>query len=87
MKMEQKTKVIADLQKHDKDTGSPEVQIGILTARITELTAHVQIHKKDHHTRRGLLQMVGQRKKLLAYVRNKDFGTYKELITKLGIRR
>lgn len=84
---ETKQQVTKDLGKGKNDTGSAEVQIGILTARINELTEHVKTHKKDNHSRRGLLQMVGRRKKLLAYLQENDFESYKTVITKLGLRR
>ncbi len=81
-----KAKVIADNQRNKKDVGSPEVQVGILTARINELTEHLKTHKKDNHSRRGLLQMVGKRKRLLAYLKDKDFDSYQKLVKKLKIR-
>jgi len=84
---EKKTAIIKDLQTNKNDVGSPEVQVGILTSRIAELTGHLQTNKKDHMARRGLLQMVGQRKRLLRYIAKKDSNTYLELIKKLGIRR
>lgn len=84
---EKKSKVIADLQKDKKDTGSSVVQVGILTERIKELTEHLKVNKKDFMARRGLLQMVGQRKRHLKYIAEKDSKTYLELIKKLGIRR
>ena len=71
----------------DTDTGSPEVQIALLTARISHLTEHLKVHKKDHHSRRGLLMLVGQRRRLLDYVKNTDVERYRELIAHLGIRR
>jgi len=83
---EKKSKVIADNQRSKKDVGSPEVQVGILTERITELTEHLQTHKKDNHSRRGLLQMVGKRKRLLTYLKDKDFDTYSKLVKKLSLR-
>jgi small subunit ribosomal protein S15 len=73
--------------KHDKDTGSPEVQVALLTERINELSEHFKAHKKDHHSRRGLLIMVGRRRRLLDYLKKKDVNRYKELIKKLGLRR
>ncbi|MCL2057096.1 MAG: 30S ribosomal protein S15 [Oscillospiraceae bacterium] len=82
-----KSAVIADNKRHDGDTGSPEVQIAILTRRINDLTEHLKIHKKDHHSRRGLLKMVGQRRGLLNYLMKKDIERYRELIKKLGIRK
>ncbi len=84
---DKKQVIIKDLQTNAKDTGSPEVQIGILTARINELTEHLKINKKDFMARRGLLQMVGQRKRLLRYLAKKDSNTYLELTEKLKIRR
>ncbi|MBA2278882.1 30S ribosomal protein S15 [Candidatus Saccharibacteria bacterium] len=84
---ENKQKVIADMQTAKNDNGSPVVQVGILTARITELTGHLKVNKKDHAARRGLLQMVGRRKKLLRYISEKDTNTYLKTIEKLGLRR
>ena len=84
---EKKQKVIADLQAKKGDTGSPAVQVGILTARITELTEHLKVNKKDFAARRGLLQMVGQRKKLLRYISEKDTKTYLATVKKLGLRK
>lgn len=72
---------------HEKDTGSPEVQIALLTERITSLTEHLKTHKKDHHSRRGLLMMVGKRRRLLSYVKNKDVNRYRGIIKELGIRK
>lgn len=83
---ETKTQIIEDYKLHDKDTGSAEVQIAILTSRINELNVHLKEHKKDHHSRRGLLKMVGRRRNLLRYLKNKDIDRYRELIEKLGIR-
>lgn len=84
---EKKSKIIADLQKDKKDVGSPSVQVGILTERIKELTAHLQINKHDFMARRGLLQAVGKRKRLLKYIAAQDGQEYLDLIKKLGIRR
>jgi len=84
---EKKQKIISDLAKNKKDTGSPEVQVGILTARINEITEHLKVNKKDFAARRGLLQMVGQRKRLLKYIADKDSEKYLALIKKLNIRR
>jgi len=84
---EKKTAVIEDNRTHETDTGSPEVQIAILTARINELTEHMKIHKKDKHTQRGLLKMVGKRRKLLAYLQKTDIERYRALIAKLGLRK
>jgi len=79
--------IIADFRTHDKDTGSPEVQIALLTARIVHLTEHFRGHKKDHHSRRGLLKMVARRRKLLDYLKSKDQEKYQTIIGQLGIRR
>ena len=85
--IENKQKVIANMQTSKTDTGSPVVQVGILTARISELTGHLKVNKKDHMARRGLLQMVGQRKKLLRYISEKDTQTYMDTVAKLGLRK
>lgn len=87
MNKEAKTAVIDQYKLHETDTGSPEVQIAILTKRINYLTEHLKEHKKDHHSRRGLLKMVGQRRGLLNYLKKKDFERYKKTIESLGIRR
>ena len=84
---ETKTKVIQDNRVHGTDTGSPEVQIAILTARINELTEHLKVHKKDNHSRRGLLKMVGTRRSLLNYLQRKDIARYRAVIAKLGLRK
>ena len=84
---EKKQEIINKFKLHESDTGSPEVQIAILTERITYLTEHFKVHKKDHHSRRGLLKIVGQRRRLLDYVKKKDDSRYKTIIEKLGIRR
>ena len=84
---EKKQKVIAAYKNTDGDTGSPEVQIAILTSRINELTDHLKTHKKDHSSRRGLLKMVGNRSSLLKYVRNKDINRYRQIISRLGLRK
>ncbi len=85
---EQKKQIISDFNVHEGDTGSPEVQVALLTERINQLTAdHFKTHKKDHHSRRGLIKMVGQRRNLLGYLKNKDFGRYRSLIDSLGLRR
>jgi small subunit ribosomal protein S15 len=84
---ERKTALIDDYKQHDGDTGSPEVQVAILSERITYLTQHFKTHAKDHHSRRGLLQLVGQRRRLLDYLKGKDTGRYAELIRRLGIRK
>ncbi len=84
---EAKDKVIAEYRRHDHDTGSPEVQVALLTKRIAYLTEHFKVHNKDHHSRRGLLMMVGQRRRLLEYLRRKDVNRYRALIERLGLRR
>jgi small subunit ribosomal protein S15 len=84
---EQKEKVIGDFEIHEGDTGSPEVQIALLTERINELTEHLKTHKKDHSSRRGLLKMVGTRSALLKYVSKKDPVRYRQIITRLGLRK
>ena len=87
LKPEAKTKVITGLQTHKKDTGSPEVQIGIFTEQIKELTKHLQTHKKDDHSRRGLLKMVSKRRSMLDYLSKRDPGKYQEVLKKLDLRR
>ncbi|PAV30045.1 30S ribosomal protein S15 [Virgibacillus profundi] len=82
-----KNEIISEYKVHETDTGSPEVQIAVLTEEITTLNEHLRVHKKDHHSRRGLLKMVGKRRNLLNYLRNKDVTRYRELIKKLGLRR
>lgn len=84
---EKKSQVILENATHEGDTGSPEVQIAILTARINELTDHLRVHKHDNHSRRGLLMMVGKRRKMLDYLAKKDINRYRALIAKLGIRK
>ena len=84
---EKKTQVILENATHEGDTGSPEVQVAILTARINELTEHLRTHKHDNHSRRGLLMMVGKRRKMLDYLAKKDINRYRALIAKLGIRK
>lgn len=83
---ERKAELIREFGKNDKDSGSPEVQVAILTDRIRELTEHMKTHKKDFHTRRGLLMLVGKRRRLLSYIKAKDIENYRQLIAKLGIR-
>lgn len=82
-----KQSIIAEYKLSDKDTGSPEVQIAILTNQINQLTEHLKINKKDHHSRRGLLKMVGKRRGLLKYLQNKDIERYRSIISRLGLRR
>jgi len=84
---EQKDTIIVDFRTHDVDTGSSEVQIALLSARISYLTEHFKTHKKDHHSRRGLLKLVGRRRRLLDYLRRQDHERYQRIITRLGIRR
>ncbi|WP_409227484.1 30S ribosomal protein S15 [Gudongella sp. SC589] len=83
---EEKDKIMEEYKMHEGDTGSPEVQVALLTHRINSVNEHLQSHKKDHHSRRGLLKMVGQRRNLLRYLQNKDIERYRSLIEKLGIR-
>ena len=85
--MPDKSAVIGDHRLHETDTGSPEVQIAILTARINELNEHLKVHKKDHHSRRGLLKLVGRRKRLQAYLRDNDVERYRAINARLGLRR
>jgi len=84
---ERKNEIIAQYRTHENDTGSPEVQVAVLTEQITTLNDHLRTHKKDHHSRRGLLKMVGQRRNLLTYLRNKDVTRYRQVVDKLGLRR
>ena len=85
--MEDKQSTIAGHRLHDSDTGSPEVQIALLTDRINQLTEHLKVHQKDHHSRRGLLMLVGRRRRMLDYVRGTDVERYRAIIAKLGLRR
>ncbi len=85
--VDRKKAVIEEYKTHDTDTGSPEVQVALLTERINSLTEHFKTHKKDHHGRRGLLMMVGQRKRLLDYLKKTDIKRYRELIARLGLRK
>ena len=84
---DRKNEIIGDYKTHEGDTGSPEVQVALLTARINQLTGHLRTHPKDFHSRRGLLMMVGQRRRLLNYLSDKDIERYRSLIARLGIRR
>lgn len=84
---ENKKKLIDKMKLHDADTGSPEVQVGLLTERIQYLTEHLKIHKKDHHSRRGLLMLVGRRRRLLNYVKYKDINRYRAIIESLGLKK
>ena len=87
MLKEEKNAIIKEYAQHEGDTGSPEVQIALLTKRINDLTEHLKVHKKDHHSRRGLLKMVGKRRKMLDYLMAKDIERYRAIIAKLGIRK
>lgn len=87
MDKQTKQEIIAKYGRKEGDTGSPEVQVALLTARITELTAHLKIHKKDHHSRRGLLMMVGQRRNLLNYLKGMDIERYRAIVSALGLRK
>ena len=84
---EKKAAIIAEYGRKEGDTGSPEVQIAILTARIAELTEHLKVNQKDHHSRRGLLMMVGQRRRLMTYLKGQDIERYRALVAKLGLRK
>lgn len=84
---EAKTEIIEKFRTHDSDVGSPEVQVALLTKRINELTEHFKIHKKDHHGRRGLLKLVGRRRRMLAYLKSKDLDRYRATIESLGLRK
>ena len=84
---EKKEAIVAEYGRTAGDTGSPEVQVALLTARINELNEHLQVNQKDHHSRRGLLKMVGQRRRLLAYLKESDIGRYRTLIERLGLRK
>ena len=87
MTKERKQEIINTYKRDEKDTGSPEVQIAILTERITELTEHLKVHKKDNHSRRGLFKMVGKRRSLSNYLSKKDVNRYREIVEKLGLRK
>jgi len=87
MTPEEKAKIIDEFKQHDGDTGSPEVQVALLTARIKYLTEHFKVHKKDFHSRTGLLKLVGKRRNLLKYLKNKDIERYRNLIKRLGLRK
>ncbi len=87
MNKDNKMTVINSYKVHENDTGSPEVQIALLTTRINELNEHLKVHKKDHHSRRGLLKMVGTRRNLLNYLKDKDIARYRTVIEKLGLRK
>jgi small subunit ribosomal protein S15 len=84
---DKRKEIVSDFRLHETDTGSPEVQVALLSARISELTEHFKIHKKDHHSRRGLLKLVGQRRRILDYLKNKEVERYRKLIQRLGLRK
>lgn len=86
LEKDKKQAIIEEFKLHDADTGSPEVQVALLTTRIRELTEHLKVHKKDYHSQRGLMKMVGKRRRLLKYLRLKDFNRYRTLIERLGLR-
>lgn len=86
LEKERKTEIIGDNRRHGSDTGSPEVQVAILSQRIADLTEHLKVHKLDHHSRRGLLKLVGKRRRMLLYLKDRDIERYRSLIQKLGIR-
>ena len=87
LQAQEKKQIIDEFKKHENDTGSPDVQVAILTKRINDLTEHFKIHKKDHHSRRGLLMLVGQRRRLLNYLRDHDIKRYRELVQTLNLRK
>ena len=87
LQKDEKTSIISEYKMHEGDTGSAEVQIALLTARVNQLTEHLKQHKKDHHSRRGLLMMVGQRRRLLNYLSTKDIERYRSVVNRLGLRR
>ena len=87
MTKEEKQAIMAEYATHEGDTGSPEVQVAVLTKRINDLTEHLKIHAKDHHSRRGLLKMVGHRRNLLAYLQKVDIERYRDIVKKLGLRK
>ncbi len=87
MDKERKTEILEKFKRHEGDTGSPEVQIALLTDRINHLNEHLKVHKKDHHSRRGLLMMVGKRRGLLNYLMNEDIQRYRDIVEKLGLRK
>lgn len=87
MEKEGKSAIVEEFRLHEKDTGSTEVQVALLTERVNQLTEHLKIHRHDHHSQRGLLKLVGQRRRLLAYLKKEDLARYQALIAKLGLRR
>ncbi len=87
MEKEKKGAIVEQFRLHEKDTGSSAVQVALLTERINQLTEHLKVHREDHHSQRGLLMLVGQRKRLLAYLKREDVGRYRDLIERLGLRK
>jgi small subunit ribosomal protein S15 len=87
LSVDEKKEIIGKFKRHESDTGSPDVQVAILTKRINDLTEHFKIHKKDHHSRRGLLMLVGQRRRLLNYIKDRDIKRYRELLQELNLRK
>ncbi len=87
MTAQDRQKIINDFKRGERDTGSPEVQVALLTARIEDLSGHFKAHSKDHHSRQGLLRLVNQRRKLLEYIKNSDLARYRELVSRLGLRK
>jgi len=87
LQKEDKEKIIREFRIHENDSGSPEVQIALLTERIKRLTEHFKVHKKDFHSRRGMMMLIGQRRRLLNYLKKKDFNRYREVVKKLGLRK
>ncbi len=87
MEKEKKGAIVEQFRLHEKDTGSTAVQVALLTERINQLTEHLKVHREDHHSQRGLLMLVGQRKRLLAYLKREDVGRYRDLIERLGLRK
>jgi small subunit ribosomal protein S15 len=87
LNQEAKSAIVAEFKLHDSDTGSPEVQVALLTQRIKDITEHLKLHKKDFHSRRGLLMLIGKRRRLLDYIQNKDIKRYRKLIKTLGLRK
>lgn len=87
MNKEKKTAIITDFALHDGDTGSADVQVAVLTTRINQLSEHLKSHKKDHHSQRGLMMLIGRRKRLLTYINNKDVNRYRGIINRLGLRK
>jgi len=87
LQKEEKERIIREFRIHDNDSGSPEVQIALLTERIKRLTEHFKVHKKDYHSRRGMMMLIGQRRRLLNYLKKTDFNRYREVVKRLGLRK